>query len=88
MATITVTIQAGAQTAGRVKTLASADLTRFLAAYRTWLPPLLVGNPPLARARTDQEVIEAWADLVLQQTVGVIKQVEAAALTVPDVPLT
>jgi hypothetical protein len=66
MATITITITAGAQTAGRTKTVSAGDLQRFLAAFRSIFGANL----------SDPQVIEAWADNCLSQTKDTIRNYE------------
>lgn len=86
MATITVQVTAGAQTAGRVRTVANADMAdRFLPALRA-----IFGMP----SATDAEVVTEWADRVLRFTLDQIKAHEQdvaarnATVGIGDIPLT
>ncbi len=78
MATITVTMTAGGNTYGRTKTIANTDLANRL------IPALRAENG----AVSDQQVIEAWADAVLQRTKQRVKQYETSQLSVSDLGLT
>ena len=67
MATVTISITAGANTAGRTKTITAPHLLRFLAAQRK-----ILGLP----SATDDEVVQAWADRILAETKNAIRSVE------------
>jgi hypothetical protein len=85
MATITIEITAGGTTAGRTKTVSGPHLTRMLAAYRAFFE-----NPGM----TDEEVIHAWADSLLNHSKRLILRTEqsvasqAAGNSVTEITLT
>jgi hypothetical protein len=84
MPTITITITAGGNTIGRTKTISGPDLTnRFLPAHRAGFP-LMPNETPL----TDDQVIQRWADNVLQQLKQRVHDYEASTIVIPPVDLT
>lgn len=97
MATIKLEIVAG-QTFTLTKTIANADLTRFLKAYRTLLGQVQSGVDvdvkPIMRDMTDLETFNAWANSILAGTLANVISTEksAAAKTSSDavtpIPLT
>jgi hypothetical protein len=88
MPTITVTITAGGNTIGRTKQISGPDLqNRFLPAYRA-LFAMMTLQPPGTPALTDDEVIQRWADDVLQRLKLRIKDHETTIAVIPPLDLT
>ena len=85
MATITIQINAGAQTYTHTKTVTGPHLVRFLAAYRTLLGQVPTGEQPEPgqpipmRDMTDEETAAAWANGIFAGTKANIKRVEQTA---------
>lgn len=75
MATVTIQITAAGNTVGRVKTVSGADLTRFLEAYKSVLGQVDDGDGGL-RDRTDEEVVQTWADNIIAHTKATVRQYE------------
>ncbi len=86
MATVTITITAGANTVGLVKTISGSDLlTRFIPAMR-----VIFGMP----TATDDEIVAEWSAWLLRHTIQAIKgyeqsdQMKIAAGGVTEIPVT
>jgi hypothetical protein len=86
MPTITVTITAGGNTVGRTKTISGPDLTnRFIPALRALYGAMRMPADP---ALTDDEVVQHWADEVMQRVKQRIQDYERTAATIPPLDLT
>lgn len=98
MATITLQIVTGSGTLTRSKTLSAGDASRLLAAYKALYGQIQTGtNPdgtPILRDRTNQEIVNALGDGIIQGMADNVKRYEqeVAAKTsrdaVADVALT
>lgn len=94
MATITITVDTGAGTVSRVKTIAGPALTRLIAAFRSSFGQVPTGAPvdPVTgilpmRDRTDPEVLQAWADHLMEYSRNVTLSQERNTALAGVVPI-
>jgi hypothetical protein len=86
MPTININIVAGQNTVGRTKTISGPDLqNRFLPALRAQYSMTRLATDP---ALTDDQVIQAWADDVLQRMRQRIQEYERSSTAIPPLDLT
>jgi len=86
MPTININIVAGQNTVGRTKQISGPDLqNRFIPAWRAWYSQTRLPTEP---ALTDDQVIQQWADDILQRIKQRIQEHERSTATIPPVDLT
>ena len=73
MATVTITVVAGAQTFTNTRSITGPNLVRFIAAYKTTKPP------PLPPENTDSDVLARWAGDSCQSARDRVRRVEQDA---------
>ncbi len=86
MAKITITVEAGAQTYVKSRTLSAAHLTRLVSAASEWYADSAAPGLDLA---TDEGVLEAWVNDVFIHAKRMINTVETnqAAKGITDVDM-
>jgi hypothetical protein len=86
MPTITISISAGQNTVGRTKQITGPDLqNRFIPAHRAMFQMTHLSTDP---AMTDDQVIQQWADDILQRVKQRILEYERSTAAIPPVDLT
>lgn len=75
MATLALTITVGGNAVGRTRTISAGHLVRLIAALRVVFPQ----NPD---NRTDEQVVQEWADRTIASLKTITRETEQAAATV------